>query len=36
MDVDYFKRVHVVLGSLTWPQEEDIDPETVVKQLTKD
>jgi len=36
MYVDYFKRVHVVLGSLTWPQEEDIDPETVVEQLTND
>jgi len=30
-DPDYFKRVKIVLGALTWPNEEDIDPEIVMK-----
>ena len=32
-DANYFKQVKVVLGALTWPNEEDIDPEIVMKGL---
>jgi hypothetical protein len=32
-DPNYFKQVKIVLGALTWPNEEDIDPEIVVRDL---
>ena len=32
-DANYFKQVKIVLGALTWPNEEDIDPEIVMKCL---
>ncbi|MEI6647252.1 MAG: DUF2442 domain-containing protein [bacterium] len=32
-DPNYFKQVKIVLGALTWPNEEDIDPEIVMKDF---
>jgi hypothetical protein len=32
-DASYFKQVKIVLGALTWPNEEDIDPEIVMKDF---
>jgi hypothetical protein len=35
-DPAYFKQVKIVLGALTWPNEEDIDPEIVIKDFVSD
>lgn len=32
-DVTYFKQVGIVLGAVTWPNEQDIAPETLVAEL---
>lgn len=32
-DKDYFSRVNVVLGAVTWPHEQDIAPETLLAGL---
>ncbi|NCD43025.1 MAG: DUF2442 domain-containing protein [Bacteroidia bacterium] len=32
-NADYFKSVTIVLGALTWPNEEDVDPEIVMQSL---
>ena len=32
-DVHYFNQVGVVMGALTWPNEQDIAPETLVAGL---
>lgn len=32
-DKDYFSRVDVVLGAVTWPHEQDIAPETLLAGL---
>ena len=31
--VDYFNQVYVLFGALTWPNEQDIAPETLVAEL---
>ncbi len=33
-DVGYFNRVGVVMGALTWPNDQDIAPETLLAELT--
>ena len=33
-DVNYFNRVSIVLGAVTWPHEQDIAPETLLAELT--
>jgi hypothetical protein len=35
-DTNYLKQVKIVLGALTWPNEEDIDPEIVIKDFVSD
>jgi len=32
-DVHYFKRVGISFGAVTWPNEQDIAPETLVKEM---
>ena len=32
-DVHYFNQVHVLLGAVTWPNEQDIAPETLVSEM---
>jgi hypothetical protein len=32
-DVYYFNQVGIVFGSVTWPNEQDIAPETLVAEL---
>jgi len=32
-DVHYFNQVGVMFGSVTWPHEQDIAPETLVAEL---
>jgi hypothetical protein len=32
-DVQYFNRVSVVLGAITWPNQQDIAPETLLAEL---
>jgi hypothetical protein len=32
-DVQYFNRVGIVLGAVTWPNEQDIAPETLVAEM---
>lgn len=32
-DKEYFSRVGIVLGAVTWPHEQDIAPETLVSGL---
>ncbi len=31
---DYFKQVGVVLGAVTWPNHQDIAPETLLAEIT--
>ena len=31
--IDYFKQVYVLFGALTWPNEQDIAPETLLAEL---
>ena len=32
-DVHYFNQAHVLLGAVTWPNEQDIAPETLVSEM---
>jgi hypothetical protein len=32
-DVGYFNRVEIVLGAVTWPNEQDIAPETLLAEM---
>ena len=32
-DVNYFKQVGIVFGAVTWPNEQDIAPETLLAEL---
>lgn len=32
-DVQYFKRVGIVLGAVTWPNQQDIAPETLIAEM---
>lgn len=32
-DVNYFNQVGVLLGAVTWPNEQDIAPETLIEGL---
>lgn len=32
-NVDYFKQVGILFGSITWPHEQDIAPETLIAQM---
>lgn len=32
-DINYFARVGVVFGAVTWPHEQDIAPETLVTEM---
>lgn len=32
-DVSYFNQVGIVLGAVTWPNEQDIAPETLLAEL---
>ncbi len=32
-DIQYFNRVGLTLGAITWPHEQDIDPETLLEEL---
>jgi hypothetical protein len=32
-DVRYFNRVGIVLGAVTWPDEQDIAPETLLAEM---
>jgi hypothetical protein len=33
LDVNYFNRVGVVLGAVTWPNHQDIAPETLLAEM---
>ncbi len=33
-DVGYFNRVDILFGAITWPNEQDIAPETLLAELT--
>ena len=32
-DVHYFNQVGIVMGAVTWPNEQDIAPETILAEL---
>jgi hypothetical protein len=32
-DINYFNQVNIFLGALTWPNEQDIAPETLVSEM---
>ena len=32
-NINYFNQVEIVLGAVTWPNEQDIAPETLMEQL---
>jgi hypothetical protein len=34
-NVEYFNRVGVVLGAVTWPNEQDIAPETLLAEIMR-
>ena len=34
LEVHYFNQVGIVLGAVTWPNEQDIAPETLLAELT--
>jgi hypothetical protein len=33
-DENYFKQVGIVFGSVTWPNDQDIAPETLIEEMT--
>ena len=33
-NVDYFNQVHILFGAVTWPNEQDIAPETLLAEMT--
>ena len=33
LDVQYFNRVGIVLGAVTWPNNQDIAPETLIAEM---
>jgi len=33
MDVQYFNRVNIQFGAVTWPNEQDIAPETLLAEM---
>lgn len=32
-DINYFNRVGVLFGAVTWPDEQDIAPETLIEEM---
>lgn len=34
-DIGYFNRVHVLFGAVTWPNEQDIAPETLLAEMVE-
>ena len=32
-DINYFNQVGVLLGAVTWPNEQDISPETLTEEM---
>ena len=32
-DVNYFNRVDILFGAVTWPNEQDIAPETLLAEM---
>ena len=32
-DLNYFNQVHIFFGAVTWPNEQDIAPETLLDQM---
>ncbi|SLM30427.1 conserved hypothetical protein [Desulfamplus magnetovallimortis] len=32
-DVNYFNKVYILFGALTWPDEQDIAPETLLDEM---
>ena len=32
-DVNYFNRVDILYGAVTWPNEQDIAPETLISEM---
>jgi hypothetical protein len=32
-DVNYFNQVDILLGAVTWPNEQDIAPETLISEM---
>ena len=32
-DVHYFNQVHILFGAVTWPNEQDIAPETLLAEM---
>jgi nucleoside-specific outer membrane channel protein Tsx len=32
-DISYFNRVGVLFGAVTWPDEQDIAPETLIEEM---
>ena len=32
-DMHYFNQVHILFGAVTWPNEQDIAPETLLAQM---
>jgi len=32
-DLNYFNQVHIFFGAVTWPNEQDIAPETLLAQI---
>lgn len=33
-DKNYFKKAGILFGAITWPNEQDISPEALIKSLT--
>jgi hypothetical protein len=34
-DINYFNQVGIALGAVTWPNEQDIAPETLLAQIVR-
>ena len=34
-DIYYFNQVEILFGALTWPHEQDVAPETLIRDLAK-